>query len=353
MKALFIGRNYLTLDDGGKIVTKRNVDFLKKICEQVDEVLRPRGNMQTFLKNIILNEGYGYTYEIKKQFNALVNTNQYDFVWLDGSCDSSIAIECHKKNIPIICFYHNIETIFYNLKAINSASLKDKVFAKYIQKIEKKTSTLAKYHILLNARDASEVAERYNVECDLILPTSFSKISSNLLKTYETSDAYLLFVGSNFWANIEGLDFFFKEIAPHIKIKIRIVGGICDSFINQELPQNVSLEGKVDNLDPYYANALAVISPIISGSGTKTKTIEALRYGKTIIGSPEAMMGVPDKYYPKICKVCKSSLDYIKAINDLPNQKFNKNSYETFNELFSDDAVFNKLQYFLINKFGK
>lgn len=353
MKVLFVGRDYTALDDGGKIVTKRNCDFLKQICTQVDEILRPRGTIKTFIKNIILNEGYGYTKSIQNKFQDLIKSNQYDFVWLDGSCDSTIAKECVKLKIPVICFYHNVESIFYNSKAINSKSLKDKIFAKYIQNIEKETTINAKYHIMLNERDAYEVSKLFDVRCDLILPTSFPAIEISKLNTDHTHDSYLLFVGSNFWANIEGLKFFFNEVAPYVNKHIKIVGSICEAFRNQILPKNVTLEGRVENLDPYYADAVAVISPILSGSGTKTKTIEALRFGKTIIGSPEALMGVPEEYYVGIGTICRNSQDYINAINDLPDQKFNRYSFDVFIRCFSDEAVFEKLKRFISSKFQK
>lgn len=347
MNALFVGRDYTSLDDGGKIVTKRNIDFLKEICENVDEILRPRGTMFTFFKNIIFKEGYGYTKEMKRRFKSLINSKQYDFVWLDGSCDSTIAKECKKRNIPVICFYHNVETNFYKSKAKNSKSIFDRVFAKYIHSIEYQTSIYSKFHVLLNERDAKQIEDLYGIKGDLILPTSFPIIDyTNLNQTF-SSESYLLFVGSNFWANIEGMSYFLKEIAPYINRKVKIIGSICDNLKDQILPENISLEGRVENLDSYYADALAVISPILSGSGTKTKTIEALRYGKTIIGSPEALMGVPEKYYSCIGVLCKEKEDYIKAINELPNEKFNKNSYHVFKEIFSDEAVFKRLRNFI------
>lgn len=352
MKILFIGRDYRLLDDGGKIVTKRNLDLLKRVSEHVDEILKPRGNSKIFFKNILLGEGYGYTTEIKKQFHDLIKVNNYDFVWLDGSCDSSIAEVCARLKIPIICFYHNIESIFYSSKASNSKALQDKVFANYIRKIENKTSKLANFHILLNERDASEAERLYDIKTDLILPTSFPTIEkSNLLST-DSQDSYLLFVGSNFWANIEGLQYFFEKITPFIDTKVKIVGSICDSFRDQQLPDKVTLEGRVDDLNQYYLNAAAVISPILSGSGTKTKTIEALRFGKTIIGSPEALMGVPSKFYSCIGSLCVNDQEYIQAIKQLPNQKFNESSYDIFNKYYSDEAIFSKLETFIAKNFN-
>ena len=42
---------------------------------------------------------------------------------------------------------------------------------------------------------------------------------------------------------------------------------------------------------PWYRGALAVVAPIRSGSGMKTKVAEALMHGKRVVGLPEAFVG--------------------------------------------------------------
>ena len=47
----------------------------------------------------------------------------------------------------------------------------------------------------------------------------------------------------------------------------------------------------LDDLGEYYRNCDVVIAPIFEGSGMKTKTTEALMWGKYIIGTNESFCG--------------------------------------------------------------
>lgn len=352
MRALFVSRDYAHLSDGGMIVTKRNLDLLRGIGIDVDVIIKPKASLGVLAKNIICGEGYGVTHALNSEFRRLISNNKYDFIWCDGSCDSSFIKQAHKKNIPAICFYHNIESVFYKSKAKTTGKILDKIFVPYINSAEKTSTKLAKYRILLNHRDAQVLESVYGETADLILPTSFDPIEEqHILSLKKDSPGYLLFIGSNFWANVEGLEFFFNKIASHIDIGVKIIGSVCDSFIGKSIPDNVELLGRVDNLDEYYANATAIISPILSGSGTKTKTIEALRYGKTIIGSEEALMGVPSDWYSRIGYLCKSPKDYIQAINQHDRNKHNENSVLLFNKMFSSEIVSSSLRDFISSRF--
>jgi glycosyltransferase involved in cell wall biosynthesis len=47
----------------------------------------------------------------------------------------------------------------------------------------------------------------------------------------------------------------------------------------------------VEDLADLYRRADFVVAPIFSGGGMKVKTAEALSYGKTVVGTPEALRG--------------------------------------------------------------
>lgn len=73
------------------------------------------------------------------------------------------------------------------------------------------------------------------------------------------------------------------------------------------------------DLGVFYRNCDAIISPIFEGSGMKTKTTEALMWGKYIIGSHEAFVGftIPQGLY----KECNTVDEFINGINMLSNNK--------------------------------
>lgn len=351
MKALFVSRDFSNLLDGGSIVTHRNLTFLKKCVEKVDVLIIPKAKLTTLLRNFLLLESYGNTPKIKRKLKAFLKNN-YDFIWFDGSHYGGFEEIVRKEGTPTICFFHNIESDFYKAKANTTKKILDRLFVPYMQYNERKSVKNAHKIITINERDSSRLNEEYGIKANHILHTSFQPINIKDLKDSQDKgiEPYLLFVGSNFYANVEALEYTIINILPYISFKLKVVGTVCDSFIERkdlEFPNNIEFIGKVKSLLPYYANASAVLSPILSGSGTKTKTIEALAYGKKIIGSQEALMGVPSSFYPRIGCLCTSDEDYISAINALDGSKFNQESYNVFNELFSSETEFNKFEKFL------
>jgi glycosyltransferase involved in cell wall biosynthesis len=110
----------------------------------------------------------------------------------------------------------------------------------------------------------------------------------------------LLFVGTSQHANLAGMQWFFEQVWPLLvdrRYSLKIVGQI-GSMVQRELPRlhetfHSCFVGEVPNLIPYYRSARCVIAPMVSGSGTSIKTIEALSLGKPFVGTSKAFRGMP------------------------------------------------------------
>ena len=110
----------------------------------------------------------------------------------------------------------------------------------------------------------------------------------------------ILFVGQNHAPNLAALQWFFAEVWPLLaekKYNLKIVGPV-DLLVKEKLPQlyesfHSCFVGRVADLARYYSSARCVIAPMISGSGTSIKTIEALALGKPFIGTSKAFRGMP------------------------------------------------------------
>lgn len=111
-------------------------------------------------------------------------------------------------------------------------------------------------------------------------------------------DDTLLFVGSNTAPNIVGLQRFFSEAWPAIRAerpaaRLKIAGSVARAL--GRAPEGVTMLGVVDDLDPLYAEAGLVISPLHTGSGLKIKLIEALAAGKAVVGTSVTVQGVEEE----------------------------------------------------------
>lgn len=342
MRILYVGRDFSLIDDGGSVVARRNYESLLQLGVLADSLLIPPPSTIGRIKNFMFRESYGLTRKIRKHFMRLIS-NKYDFVFFDGSVYGGLLKCCFNNNIRTICFYHNVEQVYYKEKYKVTKGFKDRWMIPYMTFNEMISTTYATALVTLNERDSKVLKELYDRSADFVFPTSFEPI--NLSLADYSDDDYLLFVGSNFFANVEATNFILVNIAPFIKYKIVIAGNICESYIGKEIPENVVFAGRVDSLFKHYVNALAVIAPIFSGSGLKTKTVEALRYGKTVVGTDEAFQGI--EFNEDIGFKCNTSEEFINVINSAKFEKYNIGSHKLFDRRYSNVAQVNRLKVFL------
>lgn len=353
MRILFICRDYRNKKDGGSVGTRKNLRLLQSIGAEVIEFLIPTPTLMTRLKNIIFRESYGNTIKLAAELKRHLSED-YQLLFFDGSYYGKYLRYAAERQFKICCFFHNVEYIYYWGKYKYSGRLQDKIMINYIRHNEKLCIKYATVCFTVNDRDSDDLLKIYGRPADMLLPTAFHSISKSTLQAAicESSlntSPYVLFIGSKFYANCEGMNFLINDVANKIKYPIKVVGDICEVYRDkQNLPHNVEMVGVIDDLLPYYSNALAVLAPIFSGSGLKTKVVEGLRYGKYIIGTIEAFQGIPQNVINKVGKLCNDAHDYINTINNLPpTPLINENSLEIFNKLFSFDAISMRLKEYI------
>lgn len=101
----------------------------------------------------------------------------------------------------------------------------------------------------------------------------------------------LLFVGSfEYFPNSQGILWFFESIWPIVrrelnkKVEITLVGrNATPEILALSVQPGISVASDVVSVDPYYAAANIVIAPLLSGSGTRIKLIEAAAKGRAIV----------------------------------------------------------------------
>lgn len=114
-----------------------------------------------------------------------------------------------------------------------------------------------------------------------------------------------LFVGSNTAPNVIGLRWFLDEIWPRITANIPgcrlVVAGSVASAFPEPIP-DVRFLGMVPDLEPLYAEAGVVVSPLTVGSGLKIKLVEALGKGKAIVATSVTTEGCEQAVIEAICE---------------------------------------------------
>jgi glycosyltransferase involved in cell wall biosynthesis len=243
-------------------------------------------------------------------------------IFLDGS-NLGVLAKAIRKAIPaveIVTFFHNCEARFFYGAIKQSWSIRSVgvLFANFIA--ERNAVRFSDKLISLNARDSAALESVYGRRATHLLPMALEdkvpRIGSPS-KLPMRQGQYILFVGGAFYANIQGITWFCKNVAPFVAAKTVVVGRGFDEYREQlEQCGNVEVAGSVDELCPWYSGARYVVAPIFDGSGMKTKVAEALMYGKRVIGTPEAFIGY-EGLLGRFGTVCNNANDFIRELNSL------------------------------------
>lgn len=241
-----------------------------------------------------------------------------DCIFIDGSNLGRLARLLRKAGVrlPIITFYHNVEARFFfdALRTAPSIHALGVLIANTIA--ERWAATYSQRRVLLNQRDARLHARLYRRLGTDVLPMA--------LRDHYDSEAaevappwhkpYALFVGGGFYANVEGMAWYAEKVAPLTPLTTVVVGrGMEVHRTRLEQWGNVHVVGEVDELARWYAHASVIVAPILSGSGMKTKTAEAMMHGKPIIGTAEAFEGYDLAAEDGLIK-CSTPTDFLRAL---------------------------------------
>jgi succinoglycan biosynthesis protein ExoO len=157
--------------------------------------------------------------------------------------------------------------------------------------------------IAIQKQEAAEVARLLPDRCVILAP-----LACRVVEIPQPGDPRIvLFVGSNTAPNVIGMKWFLQSVWPTIRRELPacrlLVAGSVVSGLRDAVPAaGVHFLGVVADLDPLYAEAGAVISPLTVGSGLKIKLIEALGNGKAIVATSVTTEGCEDAVIQAICQ---------------------------------------------------
>jgi glycosyltransferase involved in cell wall biosynthesis len=103
----------------------------------------------------------------------------------------------------------------------------------------------------------------------------------------------LLFVGAgSYEPNRRGLEWLLDEVLPKVGLDVRLdaVGTAPGTLPARP---GLTLHGKVPSVDPHYAAAHAAVVPILYGSGTRLKVVEAMARGLPVVSTTIGAEGLP------------------------------------------------------------
>ena len=353
---LFITQEFTDFFGGG-VITKRNLSICQNVLEigQVRTFLLParKGGIHT-LKEFATGYMMGLTKTHQSDILGILRSDPaIKLVFVDYSLLGQLVKRIKEEfpKVKVIVFFHNVEIVYFSSYLLTSKRLHHVIGLPATIANEWKSVKYADSVITLNQRDSHDLERWYKRSSDLILPTSLPDLfdKSALQKRQSTDPIILLFVGSRFFPNEQGMKWFIQKVLPHLaNVKLYIVGKGFEALRENWNSEKVEVVGACQDLSPYYYMSDVVVAPIFTGSGMKTKVAEALMYGKTVLGTAEAFEGYEiDR--EEVGKECNSESDFIDFIKNFSpgNLKYNEKSRDIFDKFYNTSTVTNCFSEFI------
>ncbi|MGC3977160.1 MAG: glycosyltransferase [Paludibacteraceae bacterium] len=334
-KALFVTFNNIFEENtGGNQGSLRNFKLLSKTYE-TDVYVIKSSKLCKLLSSFFSFYFPPLSYNNIKDINKMMRLKKYDLFFLDSSLLGKLLKHIIKQsNTKTISFFHNVEYDFIKARfGKNAIKYPYLALAYFNEKTALRYSTIT---ISLSTRDKKRLKEIYNYEPTYIMPVAFedklndynSKGETAITLSLQELKPYCLFVGSLSRSNFDGIKWFIDNISPLLpKLNTVVVGKGFENHKKELSRDNVIVVGLVDEIAPYYLDADFVVSPLFSGAGMKIKVVEALMYGKAIIGTKESFEGFGTDSYPGATIECNSKEEFSSKIEKL----YLNNDFDVFN----------------------
>ena len=306
-----------------------------------------QGNMM-FISNDIISE-----------ICEVINSNAIRTVFIEDSVFGNLVKKIKKncKECKVLSFYHDVKADLYKQWMDNERTLKSKIEYTIGIRQEYVNQKYADINIVFNERDAKTYQVYYGKrpEAILPLPAPVPSISHDIMNSITEKDdkKHILFVGKKYYPNLVGFKWFVDNVLPSLtaNIQVDVVGRGLEELRSEYSDPRINVIGGVESLNPYYENADIVIAPLFDGGGMKSKTVEALSFGKIFVGTEESLFGfweeMDSDIRGKTCYQCNTQEEWIQTINNLANDdihKFNEDVFELFKAKFSYDVIRDQLK---------
>ncbi|MCB0284684.1 MAG: glycosyltransferase family 4 protein, partial [Calditrichaeota bacterium] len=270
----------------------------------------------------ILKPGFSRYLDLSlpKKITSLINKDQFDSVIWEHPYMGWIAKRVkNKTGIRTIIHTHNIE--YQRFRSLG------KWWWPLLKMYEKRALKKADQSFYVTEDDRNFVVNNWNIEVKKTSivpfgvdisehPADKSNVQQMIKEKHgiSTEEKILLFNGVlNYKPNLDALKIIIEKINPlliqhQLSYKIIICGRDLPEYLNQledYKSKNIIYTGFVVDIESYFKAADIFLNPVLSGGGIKTKIVEAIAYGATVISTETGAIGL-DK------EVCGNKLQLVR-----------------------------------------
>ncbi|MBV6467675.1 MAG: hypothetical protein PGMFKBFP_03044 [Anaerolineales bacterium] len=239
---------------------------------------------------------------MRQELTSLLAERRFDLVQVEGVhlfpyIEAISASGFHSGKRPLlICDWHNIESeLMRRYRESPSTSLPKRCYARrtetLLRRLEDRLLGSCDGHVVCSAREKELLAARSN---GARLHVTGNGVDNAYYRgTGASANASdLLYAGSmDYHANIDAVLYFASEVWPLLRTRHAGLGFVIAG--SRPTPEvralaklsGITVTGTVEDMRPYYGKALAVVTPLRIGGGTRLKIIEAMAAGVPVVST--------------------------------------------------------------------
>ncbi|ULQ56256.1 glycosyltransferase family 4 protein [Flavihumibacter rivuli] len=302
------------------------------------ERFKKAGLLKRICRSLVYKWNTGF-YRLGADFNYLLMrhllgskplAHDYDVIVFEHYQSMLLAPLLRKKypNSLFVLDAHNVDHRLLLEEQEKKPTANFDILYKYVHRLESELGKYVDQVWVCSQYDAEILAELNKgavrmvvvpngVDTDEKLPVHCSK---------PITEPILLFCGDlNTVANSGGLVWFLDQVYPQLKerfkgINLLIAGSGNDNPIFNQYKEDpsVTFMGRVDDLREFYSLGHISIAPLLVGSGTRLKILEALSFGIPMVATGKGAEGV-DYINGKHLKIADAPNEFGQAIAELIN----------------------------------
>jgi sugar transferase (PEP-CTERM/EpsH1 system associated) len=241
--------------------------------------------------------------EMKRALARVLDQNEFDLVQVESiHLMNYLPIIRAARSRPLaVCDWHNVESDLMRQYAESERNVARKAYARrtarLLSKFEERALTEFDAHLTVSEHDAERLRS-VNPQARILVIENGVDVA-HFANDESTAKSRIVFVGSmDYHANIEGATSFARNVWPglHAKkpeLKFTIVGRDPTAAVRELSSINgVDVTGSVEDVRPYYCEAIAAVVPLNVGGGSRLKVLEAMAAGVPVVSTTRGAEGL-------------------------------------------------------------
>ena len=270
--------------------------------------------------------------EFRGQLKTLLQLHDYDAVVLETSILATyIPVIRELTDAPVLLRAHNVEHEIWERLSRRGSRLQRPVYrelARRLRDFERRYLPKADALLPITARDAAAFRRDLGYRGPVhVVPVGYDAREGRgggaaFAKTEgrrRTPRPAISFIGSLDWApNVEGLHWFIARVWPRLAeafpaLEFHIAGRKTPDDILSLNLDRVYVHGEVPDSRAFLRAYPMTVAPILSGSGTRVKILDAMAAARIVLTTPMGLEGI-DAVDRREVLICERPSDFVRQV---------------------------------------